>query len=82
VYLVATLYVVLYENNIVDKRLSQYVLLSITNLVNKVPSTLLIDLKVATPLRIIGCRTHMFPQKMICQMFNSIINEMNPLICD
>jgi hypothetical protein len=44
VYLVATLDAILYENNIIDKCSSQFVLLSLTNLVNSVPSTLLVDL--------------------------------------
>jgi hypothetical protein len=44
VYLVATLYVVLYENNIVDIWSSQYVLFSLINLVKNVPNTLLLDL--------------------------------------
>jgi hypothetical protein len=43
VYLVATLYTILYENNIVDKCSSQYVLFSLINLVNKILSTLLVD---------------------------------------
>jgi hypothetical protein len=43
VYPIATLFVVLYENNIVDKCWSQSVLFSLTNLVKNVPSTLLVD---------------------------------------
>jgi hypothetical protein len=37
------LYANLYENNIVDKYSSQSVLFSLINLVNSVPSTLLVD---------------------------------------
>jgi hypothetical protein len=43
------LYVVLYENNFVDKCSSQFILFSLTNLVNNVPSTLLIDLACPFP---------------------------------
>jgi len=43
VYPVATLYVVLYENNIVDRCSSQSVLFSLINLVKSVPSTFLVD---------------------------------------
>jgi hypothetical protein len=46
---VATLYAILYENNIVDKCSSQFVLFSLTNLVNIIPSTLLIDLACPFP---------------------------------
>ncbi len=48
-YLVVTLYVVLYENNIVDICSSQSILFSLTNLVNSVPSTLLVDLAYPFP---------------------------------
>jgi hypothetical protein len=34
------------------------------------------------PLKIIGCRIHMFQQKMIYQILYGIINEMNILIYD
>ncbi len=40
---VATLYVILYENNIVNICSPQYVIFSLTNLVNNVPSNLLVD---------------------------------------
>jgi hypothetical protein len=43
VYLIATFYAILYENNTIDRHSSQFVLLSLTNLVERVPSTLLID---------------------------------------
>ncbi len=43
IYLVVALYANLYENNIVDKYSSQSVLFSLINLVNSVPSTLLVD---------------------------------------
>jgi hypothetical protein len=43
------LYVVLYENNIVDICSSQSILFSLTNLVNSVPSTLLVDLAYPFP---------------------------------
>jgi hypothetical protein len=52
VYPIATLYEVLYENNIVDRCSSQSVLFSLTNLVNNVPSTLLINLACPFPLGI------------------------------
>jgi hypothetical protein len=42
VYPVATLYVILYENNIVEKCSSQFILFSLTNLINKVPSIMLV----------------------------------------
>ncbi len=36
--------------------------------------------KVATiPLRIIGCKTRMFQQKMTCKILDGIINEINSL---
>jgi hypothetical protein len=38
------LYAIIYENNTMDRCSSQFVLLSLTNLVNNVPSTLLVDL--------------------------------------
>jgi hypothetical protein len=41
VYLVAILYAILYENNIIDKFSSQFVLFLLTNLVNSVLSTFL-----------------------------------------
>jgi hypothetical protein len=44
VYPVVTLYVILYENNTVNRCSSQFDLFSLTNLINNVPSTLLIDL--------------------------------------
>jgi hypothetical protein len=43
VYLIATLYATLYENNIVDKCSSQFVRFALTSLVNSAPSTLLVD---------------------------------------
>ncbi len=49
VYPIATLYVVLYENSIVDRCSSQFVLLSLINLVNSVLGTLLIDLAYPFP---------------------------------
>ncbi len=49
VYLVAILYVIMYENNIVNKCSSQYVLFLLINLVNNVPSTLLVDLTYPFP---------------------------------
>jgi hypothetical protein len=49
VYHVIILYVVLYENNIIDRCSSQSILFSLTNLVNSVPSTLLIDLACPFP---------------------------------
>jgi len=50
VYHVATLYADLYENNIVDKCSSQFVLFSLINLVNSIPSTLLVDWACPFPL--------------------------------
>jgi hypothetical protein len=47
--LIATLYVVLYENNIVDICSSQFVIFSLINLVNNVLSTLLVDLACPFP---------------------------------
>jgi hypothetical protein len=44
VYPIAILYVILYENNIVNRCSSQSILFSLTNLVNSVSSTLLVDL--------------------------------------
>ncbi len=48
-YHVITLYAIFYENNIVDKCSSQFVLFSLTNLVNSVPGTLLVDLAYPFP---------------------------------
>jgi hypothetical protein len=42
VYLIVTLYAIMYEN-IIDRCSSQFVLLSLINLVNNVLSTLLVD---------------------------------------
>ncbi len=44
VYSIVNLYAIIYENNTMDRCSSQFVLLSLTNLVNNVPSTLLVDL--------------------------------------
>ncbi len=41
VYFVVILYAILYENNIINKFSSQYILFSLINLVNNVPITLL-----------------------------------------
>ncbi len=49
VYPIVTLYVVLYENNTINKCSSQYVLFSLTNLVNSVPNTLLVHLAYPFP---------------------------------
>jgi len=49
VYLVATLYTILYENNTIDKCSSQFALCTLTNLVNNVPNTLLVDLAYPFP---------------------------------
>ncbi len=49
VYHVVTLYAILYENNNVDKCSSQFVLFSLTNLVNNVWNNLLIDLTYPFP---------------------------------
>jgi hypothetical protein len=78
--MVCTLLLLQYENNIVDICSSQFVPFSLTTLVKKVPSTLLVYS--TCPLKIIGYKTHMFQQKMICQILDNIINEMNTLICD
>jgi ABC-type methionine transport system permease subunit len=43
VYLVVIMYAILYENNIVDRYSFQSVLFSLINLVNSVPSILLVD---------------------------------------
>jgi hypothetical protein len=43
------LYVVLYENNTINRCSSQSILFSLTNLVNNVPSTLLVDLAYPFP---------------------------------
>jgi len=52
VYPIAILYAFLYENNIVDKCSSQFNLFSQTNLVNNVPSTLLVDLAYPFPWKL------------------------------
>jgi hypothetical protein len=44
VYPVAPLHAILYENNIVDKCSSQFVIFSFNNLVNNVRNNLLVDL--------------------------------------
>jgi hypothetical protein len=49
VYHVVTLYAILYENNIVDKCSSQYIILSLINLVNIIPNTLLVNLAYPFP---------------------------------
>ncbi len=49
VYIVVTLYAILYENNTIDICSSQFVLLSLINLVNNVPTTLLVDLAYPFP---------------------------------
>ncbi len=46
------------------------------------PKCLVNRLSMPIPLRIIGCRIHTFQQKMICQILDGIINEMNSLIND
>ncbi|CAK9870025.1 unnamed protein product [Sphagnum jensenii] len=48
---------------------------------NHCPKHLINRLSLPIPLKIIGCRTHMFQQKVICQILDGIINEMNSLIC-
>jgi hypothetical protein len=50
VYTLLLFYVQLYENNTLDKCSSQFVLFSLTNLVNSVLSTLLVDLAYAHSL--------------------------------
>jgi len=49
VYTLLLLCIVLYENNTIDKCSSQFVLFSLTNLVNSVPNALLIDLAYPFP---------------------------------
>ncbi len=49
VYFIVILYVVLYENNTINRCSSQSILFSLTNLVNNVPSTLLVDLAYPFP---------------------------------
>ncbi len=43
VYPITILYAILYENNIVDRCSSQFILFSLTKLVKSVPSTLSVD---------------------------------------
>jgi hypothetical protein len=44
-----TMYAILYENNNVDRCSSQSILFSLTNLVNNIPNTLLVDLAYPFP---------------------------------
>ncbi len=46
------------------------------------PKHLVCKLNLPIPLRIIGYKTHMLQQRMIFQILDNIMNEMNPLIYD
>ncbi len=48
-YPIVTMYAILYENNNVDRCSSQSILFSLTNLVNNIPNTLLVDLAYPFP---------------------------------
>ncbi len=80
--MVATLNVVRYENNIVNKCSSELFWLLLHVLINNALIILFDDSLSNIPLWIIGSGIGMFQQEMFCQMFNNIINDLNPFIHD